>query len=598
MRARRPRSAAAGAALLAALCSVSCKIDDRKLSSVDCPADGGCPSGSFSVAIASPSADTYTNGTLEFQVTVTGGTADSVELEANGVSLEQLSAPYSFSWDTGNVDEDEYTVIARATRGSQSVRSAPIQVFVDRTPPVILSHTPAASAKNVFIDDAISATFSEPLAPATATASSVTLSQGGANAASAVPLAAAVTLSEDGATLNIAPEAYVAAKTIRVALNASLTDRAGNALEPANWQFEVPTWQYLGKAGSNNAYYPRLAVDSNGVPHVAYSGGSGAGYLQRWTGSAWAQVGGELRGDLTAMGGVSPVSVVVPEPEAPVVAFGQTIDGVLKVYVRRWSGSNWVPVGSDLTDALAPELALGQGGALFLGLLQMTPSGSYSVHAAKWSGTAWQYLGGAANGATHVGTVSVALTVGAGDVAHVAWPSQTGAGNAVLVKRWTGSAWEQPTPPLRFDAAGSTSDPFLTADSKGVVHVAFCEYSTTTLSDHATRFQNGTFAALGASFNRSSDPTFGPTVPPIAVDATGRVVMVSKVLESGFSTFIVRRFDGTAWTTLGENLTAYPGVRRVERTATLALTPKGRAVVAFGQSDGTSEAVHVYRSNL
>jgi len=36
----------------------------------------------------------------------------------------------------------------------------------------------------------------------------------------------------------------------------------------------------------------------------------------------------------------------------------------------------------------------------------------------------------------------------------------------------------------------------------------------------------------------------------------------------------------------------------VERMAALALTPKGRAVVTFSQSDGTSEAVHVYRSNL
>jgi hypothetical protein len=70
------------------------------------------------------------------------------------------------------------------------------------------------------------------------------------------------------------------------------------------------------------------------------------------------------------------------------------------------------------------------------------------------------------------------------------------------------------------------------------------------------------------------------------------------ILENGFPVFTVRRFNGTTWTTLGGTLTAHPGVRRVERMAALALTPKGRAIVTLSQSDGTNEVVHVYRSNL
>lgn len=592
-------------ALLVALGGVGCSIDNRKLSNAACAADAGaCPSGSFSVAIVSPSGETYANGTLEIQVTVTGGTADRVELEADGAPVAELSPPYTYAWDTTLVDEDEYMLIARATRGSQSVRSAQLKVIVDRTAPRALSHAPSASSKNVFIDDPITATFSEPLAPASATASGVTLAVGAPGAAPTVPLtASAVTLSGDGTVLSITPGDYVAAKTVRVALNTTLTDRAGNAVEPLNWQFEVPTWQYLGKVGTDTSYYPKLDTDTNGTPYVTYAGGSGFGYLQRWTGSEWVQVGGELRGDLTASGMVGAVSVVVPEPGAPVVALSHAVEGVLKVFVQRWSGRNWEPVGAAILGkngggALSPELALGRGGALYLGFLGMTSAGAYDVNAAKWNGSAWEYLGGAANGTSHVGSATVAFTVAANDVPHAAWPEQMGSGNSTVVKRWTGTAWEAASPPVRFDPNASANDPSLTVDAQGVVHLAVAEFSEPNITDNAARFQNGTFPVLGTGLRRPMDATFGPTTPPIAVDAAGRVVMVSKVLEDGYSTFAVRRFAGTTWSALGETLTAHRRSRRVERTAALALTPKGRAVVAFSQSDGPAEFVHVYRSNL
>jgi hypothetical protein len=246
---------------------------------------------------------------------------------------------------------------------------------------------------------------------------------------------------------------------------------------------------------------------------------------------------------------------------------------------------------------------LGADGAPYLGLLAVTSTGSYDVHAAKWTGTTWQYFGTAANGAAHVGTATTAIAV-VNDVPHVAWYEHTGTGNHILVKRWSGSAWQAVGAPVRFVPNASTGDPALAVGAGGLLHLAFSEYdsNTETVADYAARFVSGAFTPFGTGYNRIHDlPTrtaMGSTTPAVAIDGSGRVVMVSKVMDTGHPAFVVRRFDGTTWRALGENLTAYRGVRKVERLPTLALTPKGRALVAFTQSDGTSTFVHIYRSNL
>jgi len=298
---------------------------------------------------------------------------------------------------------------------------------------------------------------------------------------------------------------------------------------------------------------------------------------------------------------VSAVAVAVPEPGRPVVAFSHAKDGVTLVFVWRWTGSEWEPMGPPHTGnelgATSPALALGKSGTLYLSLLGIT-NGPYNIYVARWDGTSWDYVGDSVNGTIHVGSASVAFSIVGNDRPHIAWPVLASGGSHVLVRRWSGSVWEDAAPGVRFNAAASTSDPSLAVDASGTPYAAFAEFETNTVADRAARYNNGTFEALGAPFSRAMDPTLGATTPAIAIDAAGRVVLVSKVVEQGFAALAVRRFEANAWKTLGENLTAQRGQRKVERVPALVLTAKGRPVVAFDQSDGTYSYVHVYRSNL
>ena len=98
--------------------------------------DSGGGSG-LTVGLSSPAGTAYTNGTLNVQVTVSGGTPDSLELLRNNAPLATLSAPYSYTWETGTLAEGGYSLSARANKGGKIIQSEARTVFVDRTPPSV-----------------------------------------------------------------------------------------------------------------------------------------------------------------------------------------------------------------------------------------------------------------------------------------------------------------------------------------------------------------------------------------------------------------------------------------------------------------------------
>jgi Bacterial Ig domain len=99
-----------------------------------CPDSGGS---GFTVGLSSPSGTAYTNGTLNVQATVSGGTPESLELLRNGTSLATLSAPYTYAWDTSALSEGGYSLGVRATNGGKFAQGEARTVFVDRTAPTV-----------------------------------------------------------------------------------------------------------------------------------------------------------------------------------------------------------------------------------------------------------------------------------------------------------------------------------------------------------------------------------------------------------------------------------------------------------------------------
>ena len=104
---------------------------------------------------------------------------------------------------------------------------------VELVPPTVVANTPSADAVGVPLNQRVTITFSEPMAPTSVTATTFTLRAG------AVPVAATITYS--GVSGVLAPWQPLAANTEYTAtLSTGATDLAGNALQSAHeWRFKT-----------------------------------------------------------------------------------------------------------------------------------------------------------------------------------------------------------------------------------------------------------------------------------------------------------------------------------------------------------------------
>lgn len=212
-----------------------------------------------------------------------------------------------------------------------------------------------------------------------------------------------------------------------------------------------------GTAGTSRA--PRVALTRQNTPFVVWEDetpGFAEIYLRTWSGAGWVELGGSGSG-----GGVSnsaqhsraPVMALDPSGH-PVVAWQEDVAGNTEVYLRRWTGSAWAELGGSASGggvsnsagaSASPSLALQPNGDPVLAWIDSS-SGQAEVYLKLWNGAAWVELGGSASGggvSATSGVVSeVTLGVDREGLPTLAW-SDDGSGTAqIYLRRWTGSAWE------------------------------------------------------------------------------------------------------------------------------------------------------------
>ena len=377
-----------------------------------------------------------------------------------GSAVAGATGPFSVSTPLAE-GTHQLTATATDAAGNVSAPSATFALVVDRTPPTVVSRTPAPGATNVFSRDPITVTFSEPVDPATLSGSTVQLS-----GASSGPLSATPSLSSGGTLLTIAPGSLPPSlpDTLQVTLTSGIKDLAGNGLvvPSGTWSWSVPEWQqaaptkvitlagnlffttavapdgslrvlwqdyYMGlqlaslltisngtavsvvtptHPGLGILLGPALAVDSRGrsVAAIAWNGGSSASqvYVDRYDGSSWTELGGSLN-DNTANAATSPV-VVIDSTDAPIVAWLEVVGSVRHLFVKRWNGTSWVLLGgetpTDTTDVAVHDLALGPSDALSM---------VYNGNLVRYNGTSWvlETASGNLGGATVAAATQVAL---------------------------------------------------------------------------------------------------------------------------------------------------------------------------------------------
>ena len=173
----------------------------------------------------------YVNDKLDVKATVTGA-PEKVELLANDDVVAELKEPYSYTWDTRNVNNGVYALSIRAERGGQTVKSSLLNVTVDHNAPIVLKYEPK-NAETIAVGTPFRVTFNEAV-----------MLNGDISAEDADGKELELKVEMEGSRTRWKLElASPPAKTTEITVNlmGNITDLAGNALklEDKDWTFTL-----------------------------------------------------------------------------------------------------------------------------------------------------------------------------------------------------------------------------------------------------------------------------------------------------------------------------------------------------------------------
>jgi hypothetical protein len=482
--------------------------------------------------ITSPEAGvtTYTRDTLLVQASVSGDEPDSVDLRTGnqliGAMAGTQATGYSFLWDTTSFPEASYPIFVRARRGESFFVSTSRTVVVDRTPPQIVQRAPAPGDTQASAGTGVSATFNEPLDPASLISAENPRVRLVANG---VDLPVTLALSADSLTVTATPVAPLTSNTQYTVFVEGLTDRAGNVMVPAQWSFTVPLWALGspdlrvpgpdGTFDTNVIGRPEIALASNGEPLVVWRQGTTDG---RFTLRAARRIG--------ALWVPLPVLPPVGQPNSffgeqsmaldntgqPVVAWTQTTSSIpgcgttqpSELFVARFNGTAWVPLGNgnlniepcSLPDL--PRVKVDPSGRPVL--VSAQGPGLRTIQVRRFEGGDWTLLG----------------TVPVQSVPSLPFPVTE----------------------LRLALDGSTP------------YVLRSENRAGTISHFVARLDGSAFVPVGPQVATGNRDINGALV----IDPQGRPVVAVKGPSEAL---LVLRFDGSAWAAVGSTVAANPFVR-------------------------------------
>jgi hypothetical protein len=166
-------------------------------------------------------------------------------------------------------------------------------------------------------------------------------------------------------------------------------------------------------------------------------GGVQAKNIARWNGTGWAPIGLGLS-NLFGISGVRTLALYNNELYAGGIF---ALSGFTPLgYIARWNGTNWVQLGSG-TNGQVLSMAV-YNNELYVGGT-FTNAGGVSVHnIAKWDGTHWHDVGGGCN---YTGAITVsALQVYSGGLYAGGAFSSAGSTPVNNIAKWDGANWSDP----------------------------------------------------------------------------------------------------------------------------------------------------------
>ncbi|MBW7959715.1 MAG: hypothetical protein H3C69_09170 [Candidatus Promineofilum sp.] len=243
------------------------------------------------------------------------------------------------------------------------------------------------------------------------------------------------------------------------------------------------TWDEIGQGSAHgtgiskaiddfgHADAPSIAIGPDGTPVVAFEAyhwdqDAYAGlvdiYVRYFSGGNWEEmgVGSASGGGISRTGKAALPSIAIGPDNMPVVAWMDRSNGKQNIYVRRWDGTTWQPLGqtsamlggiSDTTfQAWDASVAIGPNGLPVVAWInKVSNPAPQEIYVRRWSGSAWEEIGpGSASGGgisqTDRMSTSPAVAVGPDNVPVVAWQEPTsdpqlGGELNIYVRRYAGA---------------------------------------------------------------------------------------------------------------------------------------------------------------
>jgi hypothetical protein len=273
--------------------------------------------------------------------------------------------------------------------------------------------------------------------------------------------------------------------------------------------------------------------------------------------------------------------------------------GNKRVYVQRWTGSGWEPLGEPQSNDPGKvwidsvRIQTSEAGHVVIAWKENSPP--TRVYVRRWTGSSWESLGGGPS-ATATGSASnFSLQLDTAGNPVVAWDESEDNSSpiSINVKRWNGSAWVSfgANAPVAFGLA-----PVLSLNKADLPIVAWSAFDGTARNVYVRRWSGTTWELIGDALS----PTPGETdayAASLEMDKAGTLFMT--VLEydaTGTAHIYVRRLTGTTWESVGDPLSAHPGLTST-LASSLRMDGEDYPSVAWGERSETGSFIYLYRYN-
>ncbi len=299
----------------------------------------------------------------------------------------------------------------------------------------------------------------------------------------ALPAGAAAAWAPVGGVLNLDPThlaARAATATIAGTPWVSFEEENAGGVDQVRVSHLTPTgWSLVG--GALNANPAKDGFGSSitavgSVPYVAWTEDDNRDNnnvalseirVAREVGGSWHQIATPSH-DLTVSGDHPRIADV---GGVPYVAWEENTT----IYVSRFNGSAWVPVGAAVGSGLSPSIA-DVAGVPYLTWESIADGEQVTV--ARFSAGAWHTVGGPLD-AYSARDATIPVIADVGGVPYVAWRESNGSVEQIRVARLNGSSWIAVGGSLNYDESQNASTPQI-AEIGGAPAVAWAEDTQST----------------------------------------------------------------------------------------------------------------------